>query len=171
MREVFSDRLVRRPDPRGIGIESGGEFIRQGYEVYLPSCRRWRRHARRREIVQRPLFPSYLFVSFDVEYARWRSIFSTVGVASLICNGSLPTRVPKGVVEAIRDAEKAGYFDYTTIVCRLKAGDQVRVARGPFADLVGRLQSAVSGDRVRVLLEILGRQAPIELALSEVEAV
>ena len=35
---------------------------RQGYEVYLPRCRKWRRHARRAEIVAAPLFPRYLFV-------------------------------------------------------------------------------------------------------------
>jgi transcriptional antiterminator RfaH len=144
---------------------------RQGYEPYLPKCRRWVRHARRREMVLRPLFPNDVFVSFDFEQTRWRSIFSTVGVAELICSGNLPTRVRDGVVGAIRDAEKTGLFDYTNVASRLKPGDKVRVARGPFADVVGRFLTADSRDRVRVLLEILGRQAPVDLALSEVDPV
>jgi transcriptional antiterminator RfaH len=54
-------------------------LVRQGYEGYLPLCRRTRTHARR-QIVQRPLFPGYLFVSFEIESTAWRSIFSTIGV-------------------------------------------------------------------------------------------
>jgi transcriptional antiterminator RfaH len=146
-------------------------LVQQGYEVYLPLCRRTRTHARRREIVQRPLFPGYLFVSFDIENTAWRSIFSTIGVSSLICNGELPARVPPGTVESIKAAEQDGLFDYTREVARLKVGDPVRVASGPFTGLIGRLQSPVSKDRVRVLLEILGRLAPTELKLSEVDTV
>jgi len=146
-------------------------LLRQGYEVYLPVCRRVRTHARRRETVQRPLFPGYLFVGFDIENTRWRSIFSTIGVASLICNGEVPSRVPQGIVESIRAAEVDGFFDFTNPVARLKPGDSVRVATGPFAGLIGRLHSAVSKNRVRVLLEILGRQSPTELDMSEVDAV
>ena len=145
-------------------------LVRQGYEAYLPSCRRWRRHARRQEIVRRPLFPSYFFVSFDIEKAHWRSIFSTIGVVSLICSGEMPTRVPEGAVDSIRDAEMAGVFDYTHAVTQLKPGDPVRMARGPFAGLIGKFQSMASRDRVRVLLEILGRQTTTVLVLSEVEA-
>jgi transcriptional antiterminator RfaH len=144
---------------------------RQGYDPYLPTCRRWVKHARRREIVRRPLFPNYLFVSFDAEQARWRSIFSTIGVAELICNANLPVRVKDGVIEAIREAEEAGLFDQTNAASRLKPGDPVRVARGPFADIVGRFLATDSRDRARVLLEILGRHAPVDLSLSEVEPV
>jgi transcriptional antiterminator RfaH len=143
-------------------------LIRQGYEVYLPIGRRWRFHARRREVVLRPLFPRYLFVGFDIERARWRTIFSTLGVVSLICQGDVPSRVPENLVECIRDAEHSGRFDEIGMVARLKPGDPVRIARGAFADLTGELQSLVSGDRVRVLLHIMGRQVPITMGLGEV---
>ena len=96
---------------------------------------------------------------------------STIGVAYLICQGDLPTRVAEGVVEAIKTAEEDGFFDCTRTVAQLQPGDKVRVASGPFANLIGQFQSTVSNDRIRVLLEILGRHAPTELALSEVEAV
>lgn len=140
---------------------------RQGYEVYLPQMRRWRSHARRRELVTRPLFPRYLFVFFDAEHARWRSILSTFGIASLICHGEKPSVVPEGVVEDIRQAERGGWFDDSNRVSRLKAGEPVRIACGPFADLVGQLQSLVSDDRVRVLLDILGRRVMTIVKLTE----
>ena len=47
---------------------------RQGYEVYLPRCRKWRRHARRADIVAAPLFPRYLFLRLDISCERWRPV-------------------------------------------------------------------------------------------------
>ena len=82
-----------------------------------------------------------------------------------------PARVPDGTVDAIREAEEAGQFDYSRQIAQLKPGDRVKVASGPFADLIGHLQSHVSHERVRVLLEILGRHAPTELAVLQLEAV
>lgn len=37
----------------------------QGFEAYLPSYRKRRRHARRVDTVLAPLFPRYLFVRMD----------------------------------------------------------------------------------------------------------
>jgi transcriptional antiterminator RfaH len=143
-------------------------LLRQGYQVYLPLGRRNRVHARRREVVLRPLFPRYLFVGFDKERSRWRTIFSTIGVATLICQGEMPLQVPKGIVEEIQASERDGQFDDAGIVARLKPGAPVLITRGPFSDLTGQLQSLVSGDRVRVLLQLLGRQVPTVLDLEQV---
>ena len=78
---------------------------RQGFETYLPRYFKKRRHARRVETVQAPLFPSYLFVAIDREKQRWRSISSTVGVSHLVCNGEEPAPVPDYVIDALRDRE------------------------------------------------------------------
>ena len=58
---------------------------RQGFETYLPRYRKRRRHARRIETVEAPLFPRYLFVSIDLATQRWRAIHSTIGVSHLVC--------------------------------------------------------------------------------------
>lgn len=141
----------------------------QGYEGYLPWCRRWRRHARRREIVRRPLFPRYLFVAFDAMTTRWRPILSTVGVAGLIRQGEQPLAVPAGVVEQIRDGEGSGRFDDLSPVARLAAGALVRIKDGPFGDLIGRLQSLAEGDRVNVLLQLLGREVVARIPVEKLE--
>lgn len=141
----------------------------QGYDAYLPWCRRWRRHARRREIVRRPLFPRYLFVAFDAMTTRWRPILSTVGVASVIRQGDLPLSVPNAIVDGIRDGERAGSFDDLSPVARLAAGAFVRIKDGPFGDLIGRLQSLADGERVNVLLELLGREVVARVPVEKLE--
>jgi len=56
----------------------------QGFEVYLPSYRKQRRHARRVDWIKAPLFPRYLFVRMDIETTPWRRIHSTIGVSYLL---------------------------------------------------------------------------------------
>ena len=141
----------------------------QGYDGYLPWCRRWRRHARRREIVRRPLFPRYLFVTFDAMSTRWRPILSTFGVAGLVREGDRPLAVPRGVIDEIRMGEQSGRFDDLSPVAKLAAGALVRIKDGPFGDLVGKLQSLADGDRVNVLLQLLGREVVARIPAEKLE--
>jgi transcriptional antiterminator RfaH len=100
---------------------------------------------------------------------RWRPILSTVGVASVIRQGELPLPVPSAVVDEIRDGERAGSFDDLSPVARLAAGAFVRIKDGPFGDLIGRLQSLADGERVNVLLELLGREVVARVPVEKLE--
>lgn len=131
---------------------------RQGYETYMPRYRRRRTHARKADVVERPLFPRYLFVALDLMRARWRPILSTFGVCDVVRNGDLPAPVPAGIVEEIRAGEESRSFDALDPLARADAGSAVRLLAGPFADFVGRLQSAAETERVVLLLEVLGRE-------------
>ena len=137
---------------------------RQGYDVYVPRCRKWRRHARRRELVQRPLFPRYLFVLLDIMRAPWRPILSTVGVSTLLTRDGQPIPVPPGVVERIQEGEAAGLFD-NAADRQFNPGDPVRIVDGPFADLIGRFQGLADRERVFVLLDLMERQVKVSLPL------
>lgn len=131
---------------------------RQGYTTYLPKHLRWRRHARRKELVARPLFPRYLFVALSLVQQRWRPILSTIGVCDLLRRGDAPAPVPVGLVEEIQNSERDGHLDLSRTFGRLCVGDEVRVASGPFAELVGRVYDATDQGRVCLLLDLLGRQ-------------
>lgn len=137
---------------------------RQGFRTLLPTYRCWRRHARRRELVERPLFPRYLFVALDVLEQRWRPILSTVGVCDLVRHGNAPTPMPSGLAEEIGERSALGTFDRLSPVDGLGHGDIVRVIEGPFTDLIGRFAGLADNDRVFVLLDMLGRQVKTTLS-------
>lgn len=143
---------------------------RQGYAVYLPRFAKRRRHARRVEIVPRPLFPRYLFVGFDPEADRWRAIGSTAGVARLICQGDSPCPVPDGVVEAIRAREDAGGMVIMSAAPRFKPGDRVRMLGGVFVDCLGLFEAVADEHRVAILLDLLGRQVRVLVDDTQVAA-
>jgi transcriptional antiterminator RfaH len=139
-------------------IRASVNLERQGYEIYLPRCRKWRRHARRTEIVAAPLFPRYLFVSLDVERDRWRPVLSTFGVCGLISRGGMPAAVPEGIVESIKGHEDADRFVNVARQVAFQRGDSLQITAGPFVNHVARFEGLGGEQRVIVLLELLGRQ-------------
>ncbi len=145
-------------------------LLRQGYSAYLPCYRKRISHARRHQMVLRPLFPRYLFAGIDRASMRWRPILSTVGVADIIRAGDEPAPVPSEIVTAIREREKAGGFDQLDPSKSLRLGDLVRVTAGALEDMVGRLVELRDQDRVVVLLELLGRVVRAQLHAEAVEA-
>ena len=58
-------------------------LLNQGFEVYLPLFKKIKKHARKIEKVSVPLFPRYIFVGFNSETSRWRSINGTRGISHL----------------------------------------------------------------------------------------
>ena len=140
----------------------------QGFRVFLPRIARTVRHARKMRQVRAPAFPAYLFVAFDMNRDRWRSVNGTFGVARLIGSDEQPMPVPRGVVEAIFDTVDE------TGVCRfdrgLAAGQRVRVISGPFAEQLGEFVRLDGPGRVRVLLEIMGGRVPTTVRSSHLVA-
>jgi transcriptional antiterminator RfaH len=143
---------------------------RQGYRAYLPRARVELRHARRRRIVLRPLFPRYLFAGLDRSSMPWRPILSTFGVSDLVRVGGEPARVPPEIVAALEGREAAGAFDRVGRSGSLRLGDLVRVTSGVFEEMIGRLVELREGDRVVVLLDFLGRAVRAELPQDAVAA-
>lgn len=134
---------------------------RQGYETYLPQYLRRRRHARRVEHVKAPLFPRYLFVAIDIASQQWRSIQSTIGVSRLICNGDVPAPVPAYVVEQLRAREDNSGCILLQRRTALSLGDKVRVQDGIFESCLGLFEGLTGGERVAILLDLLGRRVRV----------
>lgn len=127
----------------------------QGYTSWLPVMMRSRRHARRVDTIKEPFFPGYVFVCLDTEHDNWSPINGTFGVKYLITDGKGPSTLPAGFVEALQqtiDSDGA----CTVPAQKLVVGDVVKLTTGPFVDCVASVQELMPGDRIRVLLEVLG---------------
>ena len=142
---------------------------RQGFTTYLPRYLKRRRHARRVDMVAAPLFPRYLFVSIDLSVQRWRSIFSTVGVSRIVCNGETPTAVSNQVIDSLRAREHDGLVKLD-LRPSFRIGDKVRLLDGAFADCLGLYEGLKDGDRVALLLDLLGRKVRVTVDTGSVVA-
>lgn len=144
-------------------------LINQGFTAYLPFYRRRVRHARRNEIVARPLFPGYLFVQLDPELQRWRSINGTVGVRCILADGDRPRCVPDRVVEEIvARQDETGAVKLGLPV--FAPGQPVRLLTGPLAEVGALFEEARDDNRVILLLSLLGRKVRVVAPVDEVVA-
>ena len=137
-------------------------LVRQGFRVWLPVMERSRRHARRIDTVQTALFPGYLFVALDVARERWRTINGTFGVRWLLSDGERPQALPEDFVAALQDAVGGDGLS-TAAPADLRPGDAVTIAAGPFVECAAVVLRLAPGERVEVLLEVLGGRVPARL--------
>jgi transcriptional antiterminator RfaH len=136
----------------------------QGIETYLPTVQR---KARRRDRPDRVVyFPCYLFARLDLGDTPRSSIAWMPGVRHIVSFGERPAAVADEIVELLRGRlegiEETGYGD-------LKQGDRVRITSGPLRELEAIFDQPLSAaDRVRVLLDVMGRMTPVEIDGSEI---
>jgi transcriptional antiterminator RfaH len=135
----------------------------QGYEVYCPRLRELRVRRGRRVEVLLPLFPGYTFLRVVMGWwqARWAP-----GTCGLVMDGATPAKVPDAVIAEIRSRERKGAIELPS---KLRPGDRVHVLRGPFRDQLAIYAGMSGGDRVAVLLRLLGGERRILLQRSDVE--
>ncbi|WP_045835456.1 transcription termination/antitermination protein NusG [Hyphomicrobium sp. 99] len=134
----------------------------QGYEVYGPVIRKQIRHARRVSDVLRPLFPGYLFVRLNDTQSRWRPILSTVGVRSVVCTRDVPCILPVQLIDDLKAREKDGVIARS--VSSPQLGETVRVGRGAFDGLAGKIIDLAENDRLVVLMDFLNRPVRVKIS-------
>lgn len=130
-------------------------LARQGFAVFCPRQEETRRRAGRFVTVQAPLFPGYLFVSFDETSAPWRVINSTYGVSRLVSFGDRrPALAPHELVAGLM--ARCDAQGVLKPLQTLATGDAVQVISGPFSQFAATVEQFEPNKRVWILLELLG---------------
>ena len=141
---------------------------RQGFETFTPELAATTVKAGKHRQTRKPLFPGYLFVSFDPMAHGWTAINATRGIARLILNdprkpAPLPAELMAGLMARC---------DSTGLLlppADLQVGDRIRVLAGPFAELVTQIETLQDQDRIGVLIDLLGRKVRTSLPREQVE--
>jgi len=147
---------------------------RQDFEYFHPQFR-LRAVNNVRRIV--PLFPYYLMVHTDERKQDWKVLSSTRGVDHILMNCGNPSRVSDHVVAELRnivDSSEDGYYhDPEHEPPRYTRGESVMGLRGLFAGKYGEYRGLAGNNatRVRVLFNILGREAEFQVRADDLRAV
>jgi len=134
----------------------------QGLEVFFPAVKV--HPVNPRSARERAYFPSYLFVHLDlvtVGVNRLRWLPAAVGLLEF---GGEPAVVPDLLVAQLKRKVSAIQAAGGLVFADLNQGDTIKITSGPFAGYEAIFDLRLKGsDRVRVLLELLRRQVPLEL--------
>ena len=141
---------------------------RQGYMTYLPMFKKTRRHARKIETISSPLFPRYIFAGVKPDRDGWTKIKFTKGVANVVCFGSRPAKVPINVLKEFREREDDQGFVQLGNTKSLVPGDKVNVLNGFFSQYSGVIEKFAGGDRVFLLLDLLGSKFRLNTTLEHI---
>jgi len=117
------------------------------------------------------IFPGYVFIEMEVTDDSWFVVRNTPGVTGFLGSsggGTKPVPLPPEEINPI--LKKAGLMEVPKFDVEL--GEKVRVTTGPFRDQIGAVDSIdEEKQEVTVLVDMFGRQTPVEMSFEDVEKV
>ncbi len=121
------------------------------------------------KIQETKLYPGYVFVEMKLEddgripQDVFFLIKETTGVGDFVGTAGRPTPMaPHEVEKMLFDSRKPE--ETPTIKMEFEKGDHITIKEGPFANYEGTVDEVLPDKgKVRVLVTIFGRQAPVEL--------
>jgi transcriptional antiterminator NusG len=142
------------------------------FEVVIPMEDVVEFKAGKKVTVQKKVFPGYLLVRCDLDDDTWGAIRNTPGVTGFVGPGTKPTPLSRREVEGILQVKPEGVEappKRHRPRLEFEVDETVRVKEGPFADFSGQI-AEINEDqlKLKVLVNIFGRETPVELEFSQV---
>ena len=148
------------------------------YEVQIPEEEVNEIRNGQRKRVRRNVLPGYLLVRMELTDSSWAAVRNTPQVTGFVGQSHQPlplsyAEVEKMLAPAVANVPGPGGGTATktpTSVVDFSEGDSVMVVDGPFASLHATI-SEINADaqRVRGLVEIFGRETPVELSFDQIQ--
>jgi len=121
----------------------------------------------KKQIVQKKVFPGYLLSRMYLDDDSWYVVRNTPGVTGFVGSGTKPTPLSDKEIDRILQVKP----EQKKLKPRLEfeEGESVRVTSGPFANFTGSISEInVDQSKLKVLVNIFGRETPVELGFDQV---
>jgi transcriptional antiterminator NusG len=124
----------------------------------------------KRSISERKFFPGYVLVEMEMTDDTWHLVKSTPKVTGFVGGtANRPAPISVKEVESIMQQMQDGVEKPKPKVL-FEVGERVRVNEGPFTDFNGSVDEVnYERNKLRVSVQIFGRDTPVELDFSQVE--
>jgi transcriptional antiterminator NusG len=179
----FENRVKQNLETRSVSLNME-DYI---YEVNVPSEEVTEIKNGVRKQVKRNKFPGYVLVRMDLTDESWGVVRHTPGVTGFVGQGHNPAPLSMdeafdmlrpsqqkaiasvATAAAASASEKGGSASGAKIDIDLNIGDSVTVVDGPFATLHATISEInLDAQKVVGLVEIFGRETPVELGFNQI---
>jgi transcriptional antiterminator NusG len=117
-----------------------------------------------RKVSDRKLFPGYVLVHMIMNDDTWYVVRNTRGVTGFVGPGSKPVPLTEDEMASLGMAEKKN------ITVDFEVGDEVVAIAGAWRDTVGKISNInTQRQTVTIMVEMFGRETPVELGFTEVK--
>jgi transcription termination/antitermination protein NusG len=152
------------------------------YEVIVPTEEVTEIRNGQRKQVRRTVLPGYVLVRMDLTDESWSTVRHTPSVTGFVGHSNQPVplsldEVEKMLAPAVVAAATAGGEGRAkprkkVEVADFTVGDSVMVVDGPFAGVHATITEInVNSQRLKALVEILGRETPVDLTFAQIQKV
>lgn len=129
----------------------------------------------KRVTVQKKVFPGYLLVRCQLDDDSWYVVRNTPGIVNFVGQGGKPSPLSRREVESflqvkVEGGEPAPRRGKARL--EFEQGENVRVKEGPFANFEGQIIEINEDQlKLKVLVNLFGRETPVELEFGQVAKV
>ena len=141
------------------------------YEVHIPMEDIVEIKAGKKVTVNKKVFPGYILVRMSLDDDSWYAVRNTPGVTGFVAgNAQKPTPLSRREVERFLGVQKEEEKGKPRFKPDWEIGEQVRVVTGPFADFNGVIEEInIDQQKIVVLVNIFGRDTPVELGFDDIQ--
>jgi len=131
------------------------------FNVIVPKEKKIKIKDGKRKVVEEKIYPGYVLVEMLVTDESWYVVRNTPNVTGFVGAGTTPVPVSK---EEIENLKKRMAVEEPQYKIEVKIGEVVKITDGPLKDFDGKI-SEIDSERgkVKVLVNIFGRDTPVEL--------
>lgn len=141
------------------------------FEVHIPMEDVVEFKGGKKVTVPKKVFPGYILVRMTLDDDSWYAVRNTPGVTGFVAgNAQKPTPLSRREVERFLGVQEEEAKGKPRFKPEWDVGEQVRVVTGPFADFNGVIEELnVDQQKVVVLVNIFGRDTPVELGFEDIQ--
>jgi transcriptional antiterminator NusG len=131
------------------------------FNVIVPKEKKIKIKNGKRKVVEEKIYPGYVLVEMIVTDDSWYVVRNTPNVTGFVGAGTTPVPASKEEIENLKKRMAQEEPEYKIEV---KMGDVVKITDGPFKDFDGKVSEIDERrGKVKVLINIFGRDTPVEL--------
>lgn len=137
------------------------------FNIMIPTEKKIKIKNGKRRVVTEKIFPGYVLVDMIVTDDSWYMVRNTPNVTGFIGAGTTPTPLSEEEVKAL---QKRMGVDEPQYKIDVEKGDPVKITDGPFKNFEGKIDEVDSErGKVKVLVNMFGRETPVELDFLQVK--
>jgi transcriptional antiterminator RfaH len=138
-------------------------LLNQFFEVYLPIVNIKKYQCKKIIDIKKPLFSGYLFVFLKNINENWHKINFTRGIKKIIQLGETLLPIDKNFINFLKSKEINGKI-FLSDLKKIKNGDKYFLNNKIFKKILCEIDSVIDKNRVKVFLNILGRETRLTVS-------
>lgn len=139
------------------------------FEMLVPTQDRVIIRSGKKATIKEKIFPGYLLVKMILDDPTWLAVRTTAGITGFVGAGNKPTPLSETEVANIEKFISSPAPRFKT---KFSVSEAIKIIDGPFSDFLGTIHEIdEEKGKVKVLVNIFGRETPVELDFLQIQKV